>query len=140
MTAEAAIHSAWGSYTQLVGAVPVDRVYTGLPPISDEHGANLGFDYVAIEVKSEANSERTSEGTRLFNEMVSFRTVSESYDNARAIDKLIVDSFNAQEIDTRHVNILDMRPQGRMETENEDDGVWEIVRDFEVKVFTPATA
>ena len=139
MSAEKAIHDDWASFIPLTRLVPADHVLTGLPPIYDDQGnrisANLGYDYVALLVKAAADVWRDSEGCLGFTEQVTFYIVSASYDRARDIDQAVMDRYNGRAFTLDDISVLDMRPSNRVENENEDDGVWEIMREFRVNCY-----
>lgn len=134
MSAERAIHEHWSGYRPLANLVPADRIYTGLPPIRDVDQSPVQLPYVSLTVESESQIERSSSGTMFSNEQIRFSVFSASYEQARQIEATLCRYFNRRDFAWSGGQVLDMRPGNRIERENEDDGVWMIARDFEVRM------
>lgn len=136
MSAERAIHEFWGGYFPLASLIPIDRVYTGLPPIDDEQPDEIFPPYVSLNVEGETEIERTSEGLRISKELVRFLIVSTSYDQARQIEKAITTAFDRQSFRWSDGSVLDMKPDNRTEMQNPDSPfpIWQITRMFNVRI------
>jgi hypothetical protein len=133
MTIEKAIHDQWSASRSLAGLVPPERLYTGLPPIRDATGNAVTFPYVSLGAASDAELTRTSSATTLGTERIRFSIYTKSYDEGRDIDQSICDWFNRRSFAWARGRVLDMRPGDRAESEDPQDGVWRITRDFEVR-------
>ena len=134
MSVTQAIHQFWTLHGQLSALVPPDRFYTGLPPIRQADGSPLAFPYVSLTLGEQTAIERTSSGTVLLSERIRFTAYSRSYDEARRIAAAITASFNRRALAWSGGRVLDMRPDGREETEDASDGVWRIAIDFQVRI------
>lgn len=134
MSAERAIHEHWSGYRPLVDLVPSDRIYTGLAPIRTADESPMQFPYVGVAVQSESQVERSSSGTLFSTELVRFSVYSASYEEARRIEHLICRHFNRRDFVWTGGRVLDMRPDNRIEREDDDDGVWMVARDFHVRI------
>ncbi len=133
MTIERAIHEQWSGYRPLAALVPMERLYTGLPPIRDAAGKAVTFPYVAIAAHEVAKQTRTSSGTLLSIERIRFSIYSKNYDEARRIDRTLCDYFNRRDFAWPGGRVLDMKAAGRSESEDPTDGVWRIDRDFLIR-------
>ena len=134
MSAERAIHEHWSGYRPLVDLVPIEQIYTGLPPIRGADEAPLQFPYVSLAVEGESQIERSSSGTLFSTELVRFAVFSASYEEARRIERAICRYFNRRDFAWTGGRVLDMRPDSRIERESDDDGVWLVARDFHVRI------
>lgn len=134
MSAERAIHEHWSGYRPLVNLVPPERIYTGLPPIRAADESAVQFPYVSLTVLGESQMERSSSGTMFSTEQMRFSVFSSSYEEARQIEATICRYFNRRDFVWTGGRLLDMRPGNRIERENEDDGVWMVARDFDVRI------
>ena len=134
MSAERAIHEHWSGYRPLVDLVPAVRIYTGLPPIRAADESPLQFPYVSLTLQSESEIQRSSSGTLFSTELVRFSVFSASYEEARRTESAICRYFNRRDFAWSDGRVLDMRPDNRLEKENEDDGVWVVARDFHVRI------
>ncbi len=134
MSAERAIHEHWSGYRPLVNLVPPERTYTGLPPIRNAEQSPIQLPYVSLTVESESQIERSSSGTTFSSEQIRFSIFSASYEEARRIEAIVFRYFNRRGFSWSDGQVLDMRPGNRTERESEDDGVWMIARDFEVRL------
>ncbi len=134
MSAERAIHEHWSLYRPLASLVPPEQIYTGLPPIRRTDGSPLKFPYVSLTVRGESRVERTASGTVLSIQRLRFAVFSRSYELARMIDRRIAAYFNRRDFVWSGGSVLDMRPDDRSESEDANDGVWMVARDFQVRV------
>ncbi len=133
MTIEKAIHDQWSMSRSLTALVPPERLYTGLPPIRDADGDAVTFPYVSLAVAGDAELTRTSSATTLSTERIRFSIYTTSYDEGREIDQTLCDAFNRRTFAWARGRVLDMRPGDRAESEDPQDGVWRITRDFDVR-------
>jgi hypothetical protein len=134
MSAERAIHEYWSGFRPLVNLVPSDQIYTGLPPIRAADESSIQLPYVSLAVQSESQIERSSSGTTFSTERLRFSVFSASYEEARRIESAIWRYFNRRDFTWTGGRVLDMRPGNRIERENEDDGVWTVAREFDVRI------
>ncbi|HEV3417595.1 MAG TPA: hypothetical protein VG056_12300 [Pirellulales bacterium] len=134
MTAERAIHDCWSGYRPLSALVPPERVYTGLPPLRDAMQHPITFPYVSLSALADADLTRTSSGTMFTTERIRFSIYTRDYDEGRHIDQAICDCFNRREFLWSRGRVLDMKPGDRTESEDPEDGVWRIARDFQIRL------
>lgn len=136
MTAERAIHEQWALYRPLVSLVPLNRVYTGKPPIRDDAEQTVGYPFVSLVVEGEAAVVRTTDNL-LTTESLRLTVFTPDYDAARKISETIRDYFNRRDFSFSGGRVLDMKPINRIEDQDPDDGVWMVARDFQVQVAEP---
>ncbi len=129
-------HEQWAGNRPLAALVPPERLFTGLPPIRDAAQRPIGFPYVSLTAEGESFVTRTSSGMLLTIERIRFSIYTRDYDEGRQIAQAISDCFNRRDFAWSRGRVLDIRPGDRLETEDPEDGVWRIARDFQFRFST----
>lgn len=125
MSVEQAIHERWENTFPLTALVPINRIYTGQVPATDDEEEDVTRPYVGVMVDPKEENIRTSSKRLLSKGNCLFGIYADTLGEVKAIVREIVNSFNRSDFAYSQGTILDMRPGTESYQQDPDDGVWQ---------------
>jgi len=120
MTLEAGIHRHWSGYKPLTDLVPADSVRTLWFAAATEGQQSEMLPYVVVTRDGEPSTERHSGGKQMTEVSVVFAVISNDYDLAKEVERVIATRFDNTDFTFSGGRCLNMMRSDRSEERGED--------------------